>query len=534
MDNFRQSNDMSDIWISAPNKNRVEGLKQSILDTVGNDKMSLNYLPKIELYEKLGIGPLMETLLRELSDASNPENTIVKLINTSKGTFINFVDSAALYKQLDNLDIYSTLPNLLVFDEVTHLSLFEAHILHHISTNSQSGPYKYMKLIGLGDPTQRSFRAVTSVGGNAQLYDYSITKSNAIFTPRLWTSIRSANNQKRGNNEVMSKASRKIENIYRKAKKDFGDDWEPEAEKQALTELKIIQDDTKLAYYQNSDENKGQIAFNGDRIVNSFTEVKDTLKAITTKYPESTFGVITRDGNLSEEMMKNLQSIGLINQDGTYTNLKVYTPSNVQGDEMDYVIFDADLLSNLDKIRDVFESFYTFITRSVNGTVIIDNEGFLATKFIQNKESADKHTIPVTPLNSNTIKIAKDKKQNDITELVGSGAKPSDYDNFKWKVGAVTAEDNSTSQSGFTPTSVESELKKLFPATDPKNQTDANIAKTAEGFGIMLHSFYNNPGIELDAERNISKIAYNQDRPRTDLNFTNETDPNKVNQIVKE
>ena len=185
-----------------------------------------------------------------------------------------------------------------------------------------------------------------------------------------------------------------------------------------------------LSYYE-SDED-----LFGAKIVPSLTT--QVLKPIINNLklnPNKLIGVLTENASdiseLPEDMLKVLTDSGLIKPDGTHPNLRLFTVGNVQGSEVDYFIFDTNLTTKYDKIRDNIKAFYTFMTRSKDATIIIDSEDVLKDKYKIYQGAMDKMPQKFEPLTPNAIKKIKEDKKERYISLVGEDSKPSNDDNFK-------------------------------------------------------------------------------------------------------
>jgi len=272
-----------------------------------------------------------------------------------------------------------------------------------------------MKIIAAGDPTQLGYLANV----NKNFYSYNVDAINAIFTPRLWSSVRSSNGQKRLNNDRYIRIVREIEKIYKNSKGYY--------DKAAEDSLRYLRNNVELntlSYFE------AQNDFAGDKIVTALNkEIVTTIKSQMDKNPEFTLGVLTEDGKLPEDWNTLLSEVGLITPEDT-SRIKIFTPSNIQGSEVDYFIFDANLIKKYDKIRDQLKAFYTFMSRSKVGSFIIDSSNILSNLNIFNgkKDLFPSNFELMTP---EVIKNAKEKRIEDLKKLLGENLQVSDYDNFK-------------------------------------------------------------------------------------------------------
>ncbi len=160
---------------------QVKNLQSAVDGTIGKDKITTTSKMKSELFEKLGVSNLLNTIQSEIEHIldNSFEKKYVKLVNT-KITFTEELTNnewiAEIASNLQNL------PNLLLIDEVTHFSFAELYILNAISKYSYfNDSLNFMKIIAAGDPTQLGYLAEI----NGSFYSYNIDSVNAIFTPRL-------------------------------------------------------------------------------------------------------------------------------------------------------------------------------------------------------------------------------------------------------------------------------------------------------------------------------------------------------------
>jgi hypothetical protein len=111
-------------------------------------------------------------------------------------------------------------------------------------------------------------------------------------------------------------------------------------------------------------------------------------------------------------------------------NVKLFKPGEIQGSEVDYFIFDAELISKYDKIRDNLKAFYTYVSRSKHATIVVDKGNILSGYNITNAKK-DSYTTPFSPLTPAVIAQAKSKRNQDLIKLLGENPVASEHDNFK-------------------------------------------------------------------------------------------------------
>jgi hypothetical protein len=112
------------------------------------------------------------------------------------------------------------------------------------------------------------------------------------------------------------------------------------------------------------------------------------------------------------------------------SRIKTFSPENVQGSEVDYFVFDANLITKFDKVRDNLKAFYTFLSRSKIASIIVDKDKVLELFSISNG-LADLNSTPFDPLTKEVINKAKEQRSEDLLKLLGEDPTTSAYDNFK-------------------------------------------------------------------------------------------------------
>ena len=422
---------------------------------------------------------------------------------------------------MDNVD-FSILPNLLLIDEVTHYSFFEIKMLNEISARSfdvETG--NFMGIITAGDTSQLGWLAEV----NDRHYNYNVETMNAIAAPKLWASIRSANVQQRDNVDLVSGISAKVSSIYSENSKDLG-----KAEKEAIGYLTNI-DTMKLnllTYYEDDS------TIHGTKIISKLEkQVLSPIVNAVKKDATTTIGILTEGAtdvsDLSEELRKTLTDAGLIAVNGEHPNLHIFNTGNIQGSEIDYFIFDIDLTTKYDKIRDRIKAFYTYMSRAKVGSIVIDPENLLETDYKIYQGEKESTTQLYEVLTEEVIKNLKAEKKAYYERLVGENAEPSEHDNFKWKKGEPIYDVGTQRFVGDAEETLEEPDQNKIKKSEDKS--------LKEGFKAMMYSFYNNPGakVTVNAEGKISGIESDVNNMPTDLNINGVvTDPETAQEIVSD
>lgn len=520
LDNFRQTNEITNIWITAPTDLQVSNLREAVENSVGKEKITSVEGTKFEVFEKLGITQLATDIENEIQNLGNPNYT--KKYIVLRDGMIHLTDEILNNEWIESLvgEKLKNLPNLLLIDEVTHFSEFEMYLLNAISRYSYSNDgLTFMKVIAAGDPTQLGYLAEIE----GKYYNYNIGSTNAIFTPRLWTSIRSSNNQKRLNNDRYIRIVRELENIYDKHIEADDVDYE-KAKSDSLAYLETNKTLNTLSYHQSSTE----IA--GDRIVTALDKEIVTIIANKLKEdPKKTIGVLTEDGRIPEEWNKLFSDAG-ITDPSTMSRIRTFKVNNVQGSEVDYFIFDAKLINKFDKVRDNLKALYTFMSRSKIASIIVDKDNILSQFNIANGRM-DAYSTPFDFMTKEVIDKAKKQRSDDIEKILGENPVPSASDNFKWKVGVVAKEGEETIEKSWF---VQDQLPNIDMGVPTTGDAEKELEKKAlkDGFKILGHSFYNNPGVIFSD--NGDKITVDSDNPPFDLNVTKNLEGKELKKTIRD
>ena len=368
-----------------------------------------------------------------------------------------------------------------------------------------------MKVIGAGDPTQMGY--LLNVGGS--YYNYNINSINAIFAPRLWASVRSANTQQRTNIDRLNRINSKADSLYENVS-DYKD-----ADTKLIAYLETTAELNLLSYYEDDK------TINGSKIQKSFDQATaNRLKNIVKNDSSAIIGILTKNGELPEEWNQLLSDVGLVTPTGEMPNIRLFSPKNVQGSETDYFIFDADLTSVYDKLRDNLKSFYTYVSRSKKGSIIIDSKDIVGSKYKLVNGKKDISTNNFDPLTPTVIKIAKDRRSKDLLDLIGENANPSESDNFKWDT--TKSFENATDDSRFI-----MEIKDDFTFSEDTKESSKEEkerdSKISEDFKVMFHGFYNNPNAIINAD---GSVDVNANNGAFDLNVPNPIDKTESKDVI--
>ncbi|MGM9532888.1 hypothetical protein [Intestinibacter sp.] len=242
---------------------------------------------------------------------------------------------------------------IIFIDEYTHFSSREFDLLSRIPN---------IEIHAFGDPKQEGF--LLSDGTASILSGYVFT------TPTLLMSVRSDNGHKSDNMNILS-------NILRSTNKKVNDS----IINKSLINLKKDQEflkKLKLKYYENIDSGELQ----GEKIVDNIQLVKNQLEQICSNLKEGEQIVLITDKEVSSESGKIFEDL-----QNKYGPEKVITKNanNVQGSEYKYAVVDvtytkannADAAIFNNQFLSSIKAFYTHISRSIKGTIIISKNNNL-------------------------------------------------------------------------------------------------------------------------------------------------------------
>ena len=338
----------NNVVISGPTETQIDNLKKYINN------------PKIYSQEdllKLALGDQYDTFISEIETQKN-------------GTLLSFnkMSDSADYKvdvSKVKIETMENPPKQIIIDEATLFNNAKIQVLS-----------KFCKLNGIqlllaGDENQN--------GDNKAGWNISREFSLAVRTPKLGMSLRENNLWKYQNQDTLQN----LEDTLRDT--DTGE--ETQAVNQRLLESDLQK--FKLKYYFKD----GQ--FYGDMIINSEI-TDDQINSI--KWSNNSKPNVCFVGSTSSEVYKKLKASG--------KNFDVKTLEGIQGYEYDYVICDIDwknLLgdSSKDPIKTLgfMQSLYTILTRSKDGTMLVNN-GLLE---IIGGNAPQNYNSPTTNLNTEAI-----------------------------------------------------------------------------------------------------------------------------------
>lgn len=322
------------IVVSAPNTDQAYKLSRLL----GEDK----YYNKTDLFNDLILNDKGKVTYEKMMSDLQEDN------------FENYGNGRSLYpKEYDGEINTISEPVYIFIDEYTHFSSYEMQILSKTPN---------VRIVALGDQNQS--------GCKLQGYDNSI--SGFVFSsPELRMSVRAANGYKKDNLTVVATALRRL--YEAKNATNLG----TSASKLDLRKAyRVLRDDYELRYYE--DGNRLQ----GDKIINRSTVNENYVRNLLSTLGEGEkIALIVDDKNKDTYKLFNK----LASEPELANKIIIKEPTKVQGSEYKYVVLDVryDLPneSNLKNFNNTFYSilrdFYTHITRSSDGTIIVNTNNNL-------------------------------------------------------------------------------------------------------------------------------------------------------------
>lgn len=311
--------DSDDIWLTAPKESQRKTLHESIQK--GQEKS------KEKIFEEILDPDIYAAIMKDINENKQDSKyyNTVKLLDGSIGVSlkkdsINFKDFAA--------------PKLIIIDEVTHFSSIELQILNEYA--NQHG----IRILGLGDTNQNGFN---KIGVNIQ--------RETCFTlraPKLSISLRDVNIQKQSNLEKILDLLNQLRVLSNKEDDPFYEHKHKQIQNHLKNlNFKVFNQDT----------------LNGDLITNIISpELVQKLKL-----SGASVGFV---GNINANSFKVLKDGGI--------EPVVLEPTDVQGQEFDYIVVDKDWKYDEEKSTpyqtfNFLQDLYTMISRGKNGSILIDN-----------------------------------------------------------------------------------------------------------------------------------------------------------------
>jgi hypothetical protein len=222
--------------------------------------------------------------------------------------------------------------------------------------------------------------------------------------------------------------------------------------------------------------------------------------------------------------------MGLLGQDGTLnTKVKVYSMDNIQGNESDYFIFDTKVISSK-RLHHKLKDFYTLISRSKDGTIIIDSKKFAEQFNIINSAQG----IPDVrkPLNEEVIKQSREQRIALLTSLL-EGYETVKFDRFMF---SLDLPDNLVNEE-LIDTVLTEYTNEEIPLDTIISEAGIDSGVLEDNHNYMFHTFYNNGNTQVKFITNkkgeiinvgVEKITFDPKGTNTDLNINKVTNVDNV------
>lgn len=338
---IKQSNTGDVVWASAVKSRRAENLG----NVLGTKSYNIDELFDELLTDK---GKAKYNQVKNIIKSRDAEklNEATVDVGSGKLPFITgFNVNSAIF---DADDFVSNKPNLIVFDEITHMSLFERDILSKAN----------IMIVGLGDTNQEGY--VTNDG-----LPYS-ADNNGFFisTPTLNMSVRSNNLNQKDNLDVLSSMAKLIDFQFTQ-KSNFN---EPTSFRNIMNDLNKL----SLKYYE------GNGVLQGTKTIDAVNLSDNYLRGLINKLGEGELLAYIYDEDQKSPLKplfdKYIQEFN--------DKVVMVTSDAVQGEEYKYAVIDVNWSpiapSNFDQdFYSAYRKFYTLITRTSEGSIIIKNPNLL-------------------------------------------------------------------------------------------------------------------------------------------------------------
>lgn len=311
--------DSDDIWLTAPKESQRKTLHESIQK--GQEKS------KEKIFEEILDPDTYAAIMKDINENKQDSKyyNTVKLLDGSMGVSlkkdsITFKDFAA--------------PKLIIIDEVTHFSNIELQVLNEYA--SQHG----IRILELGDTNQNGFNKI----------GFNIDRETCFTmrAPKLSISLRDVNIQKQSNLEKILDLLNQLRVLSNKEDDPFYEHKHKQIQNYIKNlNFKVFNQDT----------------LNGDLITNIISpELVQKLKT-----SGASVGFV---GNINAKSFKALKDAGI--------EPVVLEPTDVQGQEFDYIVVDKDWKYDEEKATpyqtfNFLQDLYTMISRGKNGSILIDN-----------------------------------------------------------------------------------------------------------------------------------------------------------------
>lgn len=382
---IKKYNPDSEIWKAGPEQDQVDNLNKSL----GEDGRSF----KLDDLMKLILGDANYAELVNDLKSSNTDSKQYDIVNYQNialpngGVQENY-KVAVVNKDIEYAEIKA--PKAIIIDEATWVnSIYMQHLSNWARKNGTT-------IVLLGDLNQNGYTDL-----NNHVFNVKPSEALMVRTPKLDISLRITNSQKDDNNKTINALMNTLDKNFDAS--TFAD--ARAAEDAAKQALKDIKDRLTLHHFQDADN-----VLNGEKVVNSVTE--EEVNKILEK--DGVVGYVYDNANTETyKLLSKMKDKG--------ANIRMLTPKQVQGLELPHFIIDVDFngydTENFGSILDMLRSFYTTMSRSKEGTYLLNNG---LSKFLEERNLIqDKHTS-TTPDPKTIIGRFKEIRMNSFNaELEG-------------------------------------------------------------------------------------------------------------------
>lgn len=358
------TNNGVDTWITAPTKNQIINLNNSLKEAKAID--SYEELVFAALGKDQGIKFLQEVNSEHKDDSTYQFFSVIKSLQNNATTVLTIDES-----QINTID---NAPKTIVIDEATHIPVAVHELLSMFAKKNN------INLLLLGDNNQNG-KTIKNKMSNIEFEQIL-----AWRTPKLYISLRDNNNQKQENLSLLN---------------GFID---------YMDAAGTVEEASKRATQVHQDLANSFLSFH--------TKTGFFGEVITDEIDPKILSKIGKDASIAI-ISEDLNSKYLKDFEG-YTNVIVINPMNVQGSEYDYVVIDLDLgfkkFLQTKKNVDLFQSIknlYTMISRSRYGSIITDTSLLALTR---NKEDSTTGTYKILDL----VKTSRDKRITKLRSVVAA------------------------------------------------------------------------------------------------------------------
>lgn len=314
------------------------------------------------------------TLLESVLPDRNAKSKDSSGNTTNESANAMFVDGAAILKSNVKLNLNHEFltktfdpnnNNVVIVDELTLLSSLDWNILDEIAE-------KYnITYIALGDEKQNSSKDIRILHPDSKNPWWGDASDLKFLTvPTLTASFRTTNFAKDHNLRIIEHGLESSINLLKSDPKNWDDMHPLVADGDQPVVLDYLID--KAVY--------------GEYITQSTTEFKSILDDIINSNSSSEIVIVVKDK----------ESISKYNSYTTKNNVKIVTVDDIQGNEGDFFFFDNTYAPKNKDLGELlfakYKEFYTMISRSKSGTVILDEGGYIKSELnvecIEKKDSS--------------------------------------------------------------------------------------------------------------------------------------------------